>query len=278
MRPPNAVCLEQDIINSFIDALDKAGLPIKGKFIPDGKLHRFAVEWDKPGSMNGWYVLYSDGVPSGAFGCWKRQISETWCMKSQRDMTPAERAEHKRRMEAARRAREAEERETRKVARERAATIWGPLLPAPPDHPYLVRKGVKSYGLRLSRGALVIPLRDSAGVLHSLQFLDGEGNKRFLSGGRKRGCYFSIGQPNGTICVAEGYATGASVHEATGHAVAVAFDAGNLLPVAQAIRRKFTDAEIILAADNDFQTPGNPGLTRAREAAAAVDGLVAFAE
>jgi putative DNA primase/helicase len=111
-----------------------------------------------------------------------------------------------------------------------------------------------------------------------LQFIDGEGNKRFLSGGRKRGCYFGIGQPQGKICIAEGYATAASIHEATGYAVAVAFDAGNLRLVAEAIRQKFPGIEIILCADNDINTPGNPGLTHAREAAAAVGGFVTFPE
>lgn len=264
------------IEKAFQITMAEAGLVSHDAIHANGRLHRLRAIGDK--HLNSWYVLYSDGVPSGAFGCWKRQISETWCMKTWRELTPAERAEHKRRMAAARKAREIEDQIIKQAARNKAAMIWQDSMPAPYDHPYLVRKVVKSYGLRLSRGALVIPLRDSAGVLHSLQFLDGEGNKRFLSGGRKRGCYFGIGQHTGTICITEGYATGASVHEATGHAVAVAFDAGNLLPVAQAVREKFRDAEIILAADNDLQTPGNPGLTRAREAAAAVGGFVALAE
>ena len=59
--------------------------------------------------------------------------------------------------------------------------------------------------------------------------------------------------------------------------MAVAFDAGNLEPVALALRAKFPHIEITLCADNDMNTPGNPGLSRAREAAAAVGGLLAVA-
>jgi putative DNA primase/helicase len=75
--------------------------------------------------------------------------------------------------------------------------------------------------------------------LHSLQFIGPEGDKRFLSGGRVSGCYLLIGKPDVTLCIAEGYATGASIHEAAGCAVAVAFNAGNLLPVARTLRRNF---------------------------------------
>ncbi len=91
-----------------------------------------------------------------------------------------------------------------------------------------------------------------------------------MSGGKIRGCYFSIGKPDGRVLIAEGFATGASVHEATGDAVAVAFNAGNLKPVAKILRAKFPDAHITVCADNDTKTEGNPGLTKATEAAAAI--------
>ena len=260
----------------FRQAMIDAGLAPDDDVLADGHMHRFRVEGDKPGSKNGWYVLFGDGLPSGAFGSWKHGISQKWCAKSSRDMTPAEQAEHHRKMEMAREVREAEDAARREKAQKKAISIWQSCSAAPNNHPYLVNKRVHNHGLRLSKGALVVPLRDTAGVLHSLQFIDTDGNKRFLSGGRKKGCYFSIGDVSDTLCIAEGYATAASVHEATGYATACAFDAGNLLPVAQALRRKLPEIKIIICADNDIQTPGNPGLTKARMAAAAVDALVAF--
>jgi len=263
---------------TFQAAMAEGGIIASEVIIADGKIHRFQIKGDKPGSKNGWYVLFPDSVPSGSFGNWKAGIRYTWCAKKKSDLTPTQRTEHKRRMDAAIKARDAEDKALKLAAQKKAAAIWQTAPPAQDDHPYLIKKHVKAYGLRLSKIALVIPLRDTAGMLHSLQFIDADGNKRFLSGGRKRGCYFSIGQPAGTICIAEGYATAASGYEATGRAVAVAFDAGNLLPVAQALRQKFPDIEIILCADNDTETPGNPGLTYAREAAAAVGGLVAYPE
>lgn len=263
------------ITEFFRVSLKAAGLATRDAITMDGGLHRFHIEGDKPGSKNGWYVLFGDSLPAGAFGCWKRQISETWCAKAIRDLSPAERERFKLRKIEARNAREVEEQGRRTAARKKAATIWEAAAPAPDNHPYLVKKGVCNYGLRLHNGTLVIPLRDSCGILHSLQFIDGAGNKRFLSGGRVQGCYFAIGCPSESIAIGEGYATAASIHESTGLPVAVAFNAGNLLPVAKVLRVKFPHIQIILCADNDERTPGNPGLTKAREAAAAVGGLLA---
>jgi putative DNA primase/helicase len=219
--------------------------------------------------------LYGDGLPSGAFGSWKTGFKGTWCAKPQNALTPAERREFSDTIKKAEQQRAREEETRRREAREMALSIWKDSPPAPQDHPYLVKKGVLNHGLRLHKTSLVIPMRDSAGVLHSLQFIDGEGNKRFLSGGRKKGCYFAIGAPGESLCIAEGYATAASIHESTGLAVAVAFDAGNLEAVALALRAKFPEIEITLCADNDVNTPGNPGLTKAREAAAACGALLA---
>jgi hypothetical protein len=129
--------------------------------------------------------------------------------------------------------------------------------------------------VRLHKGVLTIPARDSAGEMRSLQFIGPDGDKRFLTGGEMRGCYFGIGKPNGPLCIAEGYATGASIHAATGHAVAVAFDAGNLEPAALALRAKYPGLRIVLCADDDYQTPRNRGIRKATEAALVVGGLLA---
>jgi putative DNA primase/helicase len=127
-------------------------------------------------------------------------------------------------------------------------------------------------------GKLVIPMRDTAGTLHSLQTIGPDGDKRFLPGGRVSGCYYSIGKPNGMLIVCEGFATGASIHACTGHAVAVAFNAGNLESVAVALRAKYPTLAITIAADDDWRTDGNPGLTKATAAALVVNGQLAVPE
>lgn len=243
--------------------------------VADCQLHRYRVEGDKPGSMNGWYVFDSNHPAHGAFGSWKTGQSETWRPARQADLNVAERRALAERQTAIRAARDAEQALVHTSAASRAVKLWKAAKSATNNHPYLLRKGVGAFGLRRLGERLVIPLRDDCGVLWSLQFIDPDGTKRFLSGGRKRGCYFSIGAPKETLCVCEGYATGASIFMSTGHATAIAFDCGNLAPVAAALRKKFPELKIVIAADNDAATDGNPGLTHAMEAARAIGGLVA---
>ncbi|MCB1783384.1 MAG: toprim domain-containing protein [Alphaproteobacteria bacterium] len=275
-QPTNIVLTQQDVILNFMEAINKAGLFTKTSIIADGRLHRFHVEGDKRGSENGWYTLYGDDLPAGAYGCWKRGISETWCAKSDQELTQVQRKRNRIRMVEAQNARKIEEEKRRKSAQQKAHIIWKFASRASDTHPYLVRKKVKSHGLRLYKGLLVIPMRDNAGNLHSLQFIDCDGNKRFLSSGRKKGCYFAIGTPLHTLCIAEGYATAVSIYEATGFACVVAFDAGNLEAVAVSLRNKFPNLKIIMCADNDVNTDGNPGLTKAKNAARRISAYLAF--
>jgi putative DNA primase/helicase len=261
---------------SFLDAMRAAGLPpVKFEPVADGRIHRFRVEGDKAGSRNGWCVLYAAPIGHGSFGSWRTGESHTWRAEAERTMTPSELAEQRRQFEAMRRQRVEEEAHIREEARGKAARLWDMTKPAEAGHPYLVRKGVKAWGIRQLRDSLVIPARDAHGLLHTLQFIGSDGNKRFLTGGRIRACYCAIGRPVDTLLLAEGYATAATLYEATGHATACAFNAGNLAPVARALRAKFPSLRIIVCADNDTHTPGNPGLTNAWEAARAVHGWVA---
>lgn len=263
--------------DDFLRALVDAGLAMhKPAVISDGVLHRYRVDGDKAGSLNGWYVLHLDDKSFGAFGSWKSGQSCTWTACRPETMTPAERAAQAARIAKARRARDAEQAKVQGDAAARAEALWTKAHPATNQHPYLARKRVQAYGIRLLGPSLVIPLRDAAGALYSLQFIKPDGRKTFLTGGRKRGCYYAIGRPVDVLCIAEGYATCASIYEATGHATACAFDAGNLEPVARALRGKFPQLRLILCADNDTETDGNPGLRYAEAAARAVRGFLAF--
>lgn len=253
------------------NAMMAAGIEPPAELIPDGTVRRFDVPGDKPKSGNGWYVLFSD-PPAGAFGCWKRGLRETW---SGQAMCEQDRAIIRDAIARARVARLAAETAARMACRERAAEIWKESIPSG-HNTYLARKGVTGYGVRENKGCVVVPVRDSAGTLHGLQFILTDGTKKFLKGTAKRGCYHAIGKINGPLYICEGYATGASIHEATGHAVAVAFDAGNLRPVAEQLRRKYPETKLVICADNDQWTDGNPGMTKAKEAAASVGASVVF--
>lgn len=149
---------------------------------------------------------------------------------------------------------------------------------ASPTHPYLTRKKIKPHGIYQKFEELIVPLR-TTNTFWSYQRIKPDGSKFFRKGGRTKGCYFPIGgpAPDGSIpriLVCEGFATGASLHEATDLPVGVAFTAGNLADVAVNFKVRNPDSTIVIAADNDSQTVGNRGLSQARNAAALCDGIV----
>jgi len=136
------------------------------------------------------------------------------------------------------------------------------------QHPYLQRKRVLAHGTRVDRhGCLVVPMY-VGDVMVNLQRINADGEKRFLAGGRTRGAYFVITDgvlDDAVVYIAEGFATGATVAEARGYPVIVAFSAGNLAEAAKAARDLYRDAVLIVAGDNDTTTAGNPGEARARD-------------
>lgn len=261
-------------IAEFRDAIRSAGMIPPDQTHDDGQLHRFSPT-GKPGDDAGWYILHADGIPAGAFGDWRNGVSEHWHADVGRPLTTAEQAQHRARMEKARRTRAQEQERRHADARKVAKETWRAAAPAPSDHRYLLAKGIQPHGLRVNGERLLVLMRDSAGVVHSLQTIEPSGAKLFLPGGRVRGCYFGIGRPHGVLLICEGFATGGSLHEATGHAVAVAFNAGNLEPVARSLRQKYPDLPLVICADDDHRTAGNPGITKATAAAQAVGGSLA---
>ena len=266
--------------DAFTQAMADAGMVPPATVHADGALHRFSPT-GKRGDLAGWYVLHADGLPAGVFGCWRTGLVQTWCAKPDNALTAAEREALRRRVQQAKAQRDAAENQRREQARTVAAQCWNGASPVQAQgHAYLLAKGVQAHGLRASPGhagadgLLLVPLRDTAGTLHSLQTITPDGHKRFLPGGRVRGCYHAMGKPAGVLVVCEGYATAASIHEATGLAVAAAFSASNLAPVASALHRQYPAQVLVVAADDDWRTDGNPGMSAARQAAMAVSGLL----
>ena len=260
----------------FRDALQTVYGPLDWLPVPDGDIHRFHVPDDKPGTLNGWYVLYLDGIASGAFGSWKAGGTHTWSSREPHNNREAEQV--RQRIEQARRQREAEQHKRQLKAANLAQRWWRDARRADPDHAYLIAKGVRSHGLRQRGDELLVPLY-SGGVLVNLQRIALDGGKRFLFGGRIKGTYSPLGRitPGKPLCICEGWATGATLHE-NGYTVACAMNAGNLKPLALALRAEYHTTEIIIAGDDDRLTDGNPGRAAANAAAAAVGGLVTFPE
>lgn len=276
--------LSGDAIAAFIDAMDAAGMkpaePIAGKL---GKeLVRFQCEGDSKGRRNGWAILHLDGVPAGAFGNYKLGISERWRSGSVERLSPAERRERARQFREEKQRREAERLATHEATAADCEQMWEIAGAVDPAHAYLVRKRITGEGLKQSGNRLFVPMFDAQGKVWNLQRIAPDGTKRFAKGGRQQGLHLILGAPGDVVLIAEGYATTATVRQATGHAAVVAFLKDNLTATALTIRARWPDAEIIICADDDAHLVAHPriqknlGVEAANDAARAVGGRAAI--
>jgi putative DNA primase/helicase len=258
------------ITDQFKNDMAANGVIIRESIIADGKLHRYHVEGDSLGSKNAAIVLHLDGNPAGFYQHFKTGVVCTWRADGKRKgLSRADRLA----IELEQKQRQAEILETQQKAAIKAVNLWRDAMPAT-SHPYLERKQIQAHQLRINRaGALLVPIYNDAGLIINLQFINADGEKRFLSGAKKRGCFSVVGTHanNETILIAEGLATACSLNEHSDLFAVIALDAGNLLSVAQCWRRLRPNSTILIAADNDLNLVGQ---TAAEKAASACDGKV----
>lgn len=236
---------------------------------------------DRHGKKSGWYVYreveYDGKVLAIAnYGDWKAGFSDLWTSKKQSSMSESERKFFYEAQEEMRAKVEEETRKRNEEAAIKASEIWR-FAPQIESHPYLEAKKVgATKHLKLSNnGKLIIPMAHDTQVV-SLQFISPDGSKKFLTGGRVKGAWFSIEGNETIIYIAEGYATGKSVNEATGNAVYICFNANNIYEVTEYVKRNHPDSHIIIAGDDDINSTGNAGRTKAEQAANGLDVDVIF--
>lgn len=278
----------------------RVGMALHSELPDDDGLAMFD-EWSRNGETynaravrDTWKSFKAGGVTLGTL--WHEAKARGYRPTAPIVAESAQDREQRQRERAAKRAsEEAHYRERANHAAREAARLWAEGADAGVS-PYLQRKGVRGHGVRyLADGTVLVPVRNPAGELVNLQRiapvkpteaeeLKGHREKRFLPGGRKSGCWHSIGVTNGAglVLVCEGFATGCSLFEATGRPVVVAFDAGNLTKVAQAVAALLPTARLLIAGDDDRETEGrtgtNPGRDKANAAARAVRGVAVFPE
>jgi phage/plasmid primase-like uncharacterized protein len=242
----------------LIDAMRAAGLEPPEEIHFDGKIHRFRSgtkgspgHGDKPG----WYLVFGDGIPAGRFGCWRAGMEITWRADVGRKLTEFEEMAHARRINESKVLREAAQERQHQVASETVEKIWLSGVAAHPDHPYLKRKGIQTHGVRTTGdGRLMVPLYDEDGTLATLQYIDDQGGKLYHPGGQTGGKFWMLGimDEPGTLYVAEGFATAATIHETTDRPVVVAYSASNLVPVTGTLREMYgATQDIVIVADHD---------------------------
>lgn len=229
----------------------------------DGKLHRFRTGLKGSGGAgdkSGWYVCYSDNIPSGRFGDWRAGIEMSFRADIGRRFTSVEEMGHSRRMAEAKIARDAELAKQHEITEDVVAQIWAECTPANEDHPYLRKKGITEHGARVTGdGRLVVPLLNKDNSISTLQYIANDGSKLYHKGGATTGKFWTIGAIENpkTVFIAEGFATAATVHEVTGKLCIVAYSASNLVPVTEVMREVYgVTQDIVIVADNDVSGVG----------------------
>ena len=207
-----------------------------------------------------------------------KEVGAVIGLSADNTVTDADRKKWRDREEKMRLQAEADERKAQEAAAKRADRTWK-AKSFDRDCPYLERKQVKNYGCKINgKGNLLVPLFDIDGKLWNIQEIHADGFRPYLKGARLNECFYIIGeitQPNQIVCMAEGYATGASIYEATGRTTILSFQSGNTDKVGIAIRTKYPDLQLVYCTDDDSHSePPDAGLKASNKAVAATGGII----
>ena len=232
-------------IDQIIEAMHESAMTPPTEIIMDGKIHRFGKK------KTCWYVFYEGGITvAGKFGDWKQGQEVPFRADIGRPLTAIEDLRATRMIEDARKKADAEREVKRDAAANAVRDIWDSCQHATDDHPYLVQKGVKAHGIKVTQdGRLIVPVQGENELL-SLQYIDGQGGKMFHSGGKTEGGFFNMHLDysfDTPYYIAEGYATAATIYEATGKPCIVAFNASNIPRICEL----FAGEGGVIVADND---------------------------
>ena len=279
------------------------GLSLVGDLKTDGGFHYLGTTEDKKGRKPFRYCVHLDDPPNIYYNDLKRGFRGTWYPQGYEALDEAEQVRRRREFGLRKLRQDAETQERQARSAKLARDLWARAVSASGHHPYLVRKAVDAHGVRqlpkwqkrsfqedgafetvIVEDVLLIPMHDGQGGLWNVQAVFPEFNEAlgrdrdFLPRARVTGLFHWMGPRTRTVYLAEGYATAASVFEATGQRVLVCFSAGNLPAVALAVRAAMPDVQIVVCADNDLPDKNGrrPGIDKAEEAAALVGGIVAM--
>ncbi len=243
-------------IDDVLGQMRERGIEPPSDLPTDGKKTTWAGDPRKPKKKNAWAVLHEWTSPKsgkvyivGRFGI----RDEHWAVEpTQAEWSPAEKTAWLERRKALEKEADEDRRAQATAAADKAGKLWARArLEGASD--YLQRKQVGAYGVRFAFGSVVVPLVDLAGTLHGLQWIGKDGSKVFGTGTVKEGHFHLLGELAADLPIgfAEGYATAASGHMATGWPVVACFDAGNILPVITAWRKLYPDHRFVIFADDD---------------------------
>lgn len=251
----------------------------------DGHLHRFRLKGDRYSQKSGAYCVHTDGWPAGWCQNWRNGETVIWKFAVDdegKNYDYFSSPEFKKALELSRQRQaeiKAEREEKQKDAVSQAMEIYMSLPNADKaeQHPYLLRKQIYSYGLKIDRAnnKLAVPLQDIDGNIVNIQWITAEGGKYFLPFAPVSASFFPIALDNignreqdkkTPILIGEGIATMSTIYELTSLPCVAAMNCGNIKKVAEAVRKKYPSNPIIIMADNDCKKKVNAGLEAAEAA------------
>lgn len=275
-----------DLERNCLLHMNQNGIFFDGPIQLDGNIHRFSRDMNKK-KKDEWYVARSWVFQENdylvmCYGSWSDPEAkfqyQSWKDDFYLSHSIEERMALQQHLKEINLAAEKERLKRHEEAAIEANEIWNKASATPntdQHKAYLRLKNVKAYNVRFGKNlkgydALIIPLRNVEDKIRSLQFIsvnqfDGSVYKLFLPGGEKKGCFFEIGIIAGSdfIYVSEGYASGASIHQAMDSPVVIAFDCGNIESVIAILKVKYPNNRIIIAGDDDVERENNPGRNKA---------------
>lgn len=272
---------DYEIEQKFMDFLNANNLSPAGSFrlMIDGTIQRYRLPDDKRGQKSGAYCVYTDKWPIGWAMDWHTRDKIEWYYPTE-GLNDEQRKyfnspEFKAECEAAKKQREEAIRQKQVNAAEQARIRIDTCPEAPENHPYLQKKHIYPYGVKLDGESLAVPLKDINGLVHSLQWIERDGKKKNYPDAPLEGLFWSVGldllksHPSWPILLGEGFATMAKVYELTGYPSVAGISCYYLKKVAQALKEKYPQSKVIVMADNDKATElkrdFNPGIEHAKE-------------
>ena len=241
----------------FREAMIQAGFIPPKEIIADGKFHSFSSAYKTKPNQDCRYIFHST---YGYFCDWSKDIEVRWSILNHPKikLAASQWPEIQKGIEEQDLYLKEEETKRHNDIAQTAQSAWAKLSDTGTST-YLERKQVKAYDIRFGNNYIAIPLYGIDGKIWNLQRIFDEPlkeldtNKIFMKGGRKKGCFCIISSivENELIYVCEGYATGSSIHMATGKAVVVAFDCHNLESVIAVLKTRYPNSDITICGDDD---------------------------
>lgn len=270
-----------EVIQNFLEAMAKAGCsPANPNDIqPNIDDQYYKLAGDKKGKRGAYCLtILPDGFAYGNFCNFKTGDRGKWnSSQNNRKLTKEEKEAFVNRIKQAEKDRESRQQKIFEQKSIEAIKEWESASPCK-SHSYLTKKKVSAFGLKIKDDNIIIPM-SSGGKIWSYQTISPDGEKLFLPGGKKKGCYFKLGKDGQDIGICEGVATGLSLYEALEIPIYIAFDAGNLEPVALEVSKLYPNSTIYIFGDSDQWSTNqkgelsNTGVIKGRQAAGKVDGF-----